>query len=80
MITKNDLILIKEALNPQFENIDKQFESVNKQFESVNKQLKSIKKDTKNLDAFDRHFDREHQKSRRRLDRIEDKLNLPPIE
>lgn len=73
MITKNDLILIKEALNPQFENIDKQFES-------VNKQLKSIKKDTKNLDAFDRHFDREHQKSRKRLDRIEDQLNLPPID
>lgn len=49
------------------------------QFDSINKTLKAIQRDIKTIMQFIKFYDKDHQRTKTRVDRIDDILKLPPI-
>ncbi len=69
MLTKGDLKHLGEAIKSETEP----------RFSKIDRSLRTIHKSIKNLTDFVKFFDREHQDTRKKVDRIKDYLKLPKI-
>ncbi|OGE30369.1 hypothetical protein A2631_01175 [Candidatus Daviesbacteria bacterium RIFCSPHIGHO2_01_FULL_44_29] len=81
MLDKNDLNQIKGLLEQQTENFDQKLE---KQSASIDKQFKSMKQEIlrairKSENAIIAYFDDAYFELRKRVERIEEYLKLPPL-
>lgn len=70
MLTKSDLQEIKKIVNDNTRKI------VKEELAPVKKDITSIRKDIKTIVGY---FDNEYLELRKRIDRLEEHLNLPPI-
>jgi len=77
MLTQDDLKAIKKVVNEEVGN------GLSIGLKSIQKDIRSLKKDVrilrKDLNITITSFDREIIDTRRRINRIEDHLNLPPL-
>ena len=70
MLDKNDLSLIKKIVHEETTKI------VDDRLKPIKQDIAQIRKDNKTIIAF---FDREYLDLRKRVERIEGHLNLPPL-
>lgn len=94
MLTKQDLESIREVVRDEIEDqvrelykdhltlrveFQKEISSLKTSVINLRSTIKNLQKDIKNIFDFIKFFDRSHQDSRKRLDRIEKHLKLPSI-
>lgn len=70
MLDNNDIKKVEEAIENKTEP----------RFKSIDKTLKSIKKDIKTIMQFIKFYDSDHQLTKRKVQRIETHLKLPPVD